>query len=84
MIWSSASRNRIPIQKPAAAGTNDHFPIALDSSMAGISRLQTEAATITPAAKPVSARCTRSLSLFLIKNTHAAPRDVPRNGIKIP
>ena len=52
--------------------------------MAGISRLHTEAATITPAAKPVSERCTASLSDFFMKNTHAAPSDVPRNGIKMP
>ena len=53
-------------------------------SIAGISKLQTEAATITPAAKPVSERCTASLSAFFIKNTHAAPSAVPRNGIRIP
>jgi len=62
----------------------ESFPIADDCSMAGISRLQTEAATITPAAKPVSERCTASLSDFFMKNTHAAPSDVPRNGIKMP
>ena len=52
--------------------------------MAGISRLHTDAATITPAANPVSARCTVSLSVFFMKNTQAAPSDVPRNGIKMP
>ena len=55
-----------------------------DCSMAGISRLRTDAATITPAAKPVSARCTVSLSVLFMKNTQAAPSDVPRNGIKMP
>ena len=52
--------------------------------MAGISRLQTEAATITPAAKPVNERCTVSLSVFFMKKTQAAPSVVPRNGIKMP
>ena len=47
-------------------------------------RLHTLAAIITPAAKPVSERCTASLSDFFMKNTHAAPSDVPRNGIKMP
>ena len=52
--------------------------------MAGISRLQIEAATITPAANPVKARWTRSPSDFFRKNTQAAPKDVPRKGIKTP
>jgi hypothetical protein len=37
-----------------------------------------------PAANPASARCTDLLSVFLIKNTHAAPSVVPTNGISIP
>ena len=52
--------------------------------MAGISRLQMDAATITPAAKPARARCTRSPRDFFIKNTQAAPSVVPKNGIIIP
>ena len=52
--------------------------------MAGIRRLQIEAATITPAANPVSARCTDLLNVVLIKNTHAAPSVVPTNGINMP
>ena len=77
-------QKRMPTQKPRNAGRNESFPIADDCLMAGISRLHTEAATITPAAKPVSERCTASLSDFFMKNTHAAPSDVPRNGIKMP
>ena len=53
-------------------------------SIAGSSRLQTEAATITPAAKPVRARCTSSLKLFRIKKTQAAPSVVPAKGISNP
>ena len=81
---SSTSRNSTPSQKPTTAGTKDHLPMSWACSMAGISRLQMEAATITPAAKPVSARCTRGLRDFFMKNTQAAPRAVPANGIRIP
>ena len=60
------------------------MPMPSDCSMAGISRLQIDAATITPAAKPARARCTRSPSDFFIKNTQAAPSVVPKKGIIIP
>ena len=53
-------------------------------SIAGSSRLQMEAATMTPAAKPVSARCTISPKLFRIKKTQAAPSVVPAKGISSP
>ena len=43
-----------------------------------------EAATMTPAAKPVRARCTSSLKLFRIKKTQAAPSVVPAKGISSP
>ena len=39
-----------------AAGRNASFPIEAHCSIAGMSRLHTEAAVIMPAAKPVSAR----------------------------
>ena len=52
--------------------------------MAGSSRLHTDAATITPAANPVSARWTMALSLFRMKNTHAEPSAVPKKGIMMP
>lgn len=48
------------------------------------SRNQIDAATITPAAKPASERCTILLSDFFIKNTHAEPSVVPIKGISIP
>ena len=50
----------------------------------GNQQTQIDAATITPAAKPASERRTKSPSDFFIKNTHAAPSVVPRNGIRIP
>lgn len=53
---SSASKNKMPHQKPAAAGKNAHVPKEAERSIAGMSRLQMEAATITPAANPVSPR----------------------------
>ena len=53
------------------------------SSIEGMIRLQIEAATITPAAKPVSARSKgRGMAPFR-KNTHPAPAVVPRKGRKI-
>ena len=51
-------------------------------SMAGIISDQTDAATITPDAKPNNAFCKSSGMSRLIKNTKAAPSAVPRNGIK--
>ena len=74
----------MPIQNPTTAGTNDKVPLFSDCLIAGIRRLQIEAATIIPAANPASARCSNLLSVFLIKNTHAAPSVVPTNGISIP
>ena len=47
-------------------------------------KAEIDAATITPAAKPASERCTKSPSARRIKNTHAAPSDVPIKGIRIP
>ena len=55
-----------------------------DCSMAGISKLHIDAATITPAAKPARERCTRSPRDFFIKNTQAEPSVVPKKGIMIP
>ena len=50
---SSAARNTTPSSIPAAAGSQPGtFPSSDAWSMAGRSRLHTEAAVITPAAKP--------------------------------
>ena len=81
---SIRSRNPIPNRKPMAAGRKASFPICSLFSRAGCSRLQKEAATITPAAKPVSAFCTLEEICFFRKKTIAAPRLVPRNGIRMP
>ena len=84
MIWSRASRNKTPIQKRVTAGRNAHFPNSADRSMAGISRLQMDAAVMTPAAKPVRPRWIPSDKSLLRKNTHAAPKVVPRKGSSRP
>ena len=64
MCWcgttlSSISRNNIPNMKPVAAGTQLSLPRFADRSIAGIISDHTEAATITPAAKPKSVVCRR-------------------------
>ena len=83
-VRSKTSKNRMPSQNPTTAGTNAHCPMAAERSIAGIRRLQTEAAAITPAANPVNDLCTEAFSLFLINNTQDAPNMVPKNGIRIP
>ena len=52
--------------------------------MAGMSRLQTEAAVMMPAANPPSALTVRRPMLLRKKKTQAAPSAVPKKGIKIP
>lgn len=47
----------------------------------GIRRDQTEAATITPAAKPIKTFSILGLILFFRKKTIAEPRVVPASGI---
>ena len=66
------------------AGRKDHRPIEADWSIAGTSRLQIEAATITPPAKPVRALVILRLRFFLRKKTQAAPAEVPMKGISKP
>ena len=83
-VLSSSSKNSMPSQNPPAAGGKAHAPSLADGSMAGIRRLHMDAATITPAAKPVSARCSMGLISRFMKNTSAAPSDVPINGISMP
>ena len=43
-----------------------------------------EAATMTPAANPVSARCTVGFIFFFMSSTQAEPSAVPKNGIRMP
>ena len=51
---SISSRKAMPARKPAAAGTTDSLPMSAAMSMPGISNDHTEAATMTPEAKPRS------------------------------
>ena len=69
---------------PAAAGAKANLPIDSDISMAGIKRDHTEAAIMTPEAKPSRAFCINGLISFFNKKTQAAPKVVPRNGINSP
>ena len=81
---SRSRRNPIPRSRPTAAGRKASLPMAALISMAGIRRDQTEAATITPEAKPKSAFCIRGAIAWRRKNTQKAPAAVPRKGIIIP
>ena len=51
--------------------------------MAGNNKLNTDAATITPAAKPESNASVPAAKPFLTKNTQAAPKTLPAKGIII-
>ena len=84
MILSSTSRKAMPSRNPMAAGRNASLPRWSDWFMAGISRLQMEAATITPAAKPVSARRSSGFMPLRITNTQAEPSAVPMKGSASP
>ena len=61
----------MPSRKPTTAGRYACPPLASAISMAGMSSDQTEAAIITPEAKPSSAFCTFAPICFLKKNTVA-------------
>jgi hypothetical protein len=67
-----------------AAGTTDHFPELASISIAGISSDHTEAATITPEAKPNNDFCKRGDISSFIRNTNAAPSMVPNKGMSSP
>ena len=82
---SSAARNTTPSSIPAAAGSQPgNRPSPSAWSMAGSSRLHTEAAVITPAAKPSMARWNRGFGSPERKNTVAAPRVVIKKVNPVP
>ena len=74
----------MPIMNPIAAGTTDHAPLSAFISIAGMSKDHTEAATITPEAKPNNDFCNRADISSFIMNTKAEPSIVPNNGIRSP
>ena len=74
----------MPKRNPNAAGTTAHALPDVSISIAGMSNDQTEAATITPEAKPSSAFCSLTdISPFIIK-TKADPSMVPSKGMSNP
>ena len=74
----------MPKRNPTAASTTAHARFEASISIAGISNDQTEAATITPEAKPSSAFCSLTdISPFIIK-TKADPSMVPSKGMSNP
>ena len=81
---SSSSRKPTPRTKPPTAGSQPGVPAASASSMAGMSRLHTDAAIITPAAKPRKMRCTAALSRARNRKTMAAPVAVIRKVKPVP
>ncbi len=84
VILSKMNRNKMPAQNPTAAGAKANFPKCSLASIAGRSRLQTDAATMTPAANAKSPRLRFCFICPRIKNTQAAPRTVPKNGMVRP
>ena len=80
---SSNSRKPTPARKPAAAGSQAFPPCSSDISMAGSKSDQREAAIITPEANPMRSFPSHGFMSFFMKNTMAAPRDVPQKGIDI-
>ena len=76
-------RQETPKINPVTAGKNAKEPRGREDSIAGISRLHTEAAVMTPAAKP-ERNLVREGFTPLMKNTQAEPRAVPRKGMSIP
>ena len=81
---SMNSRNAIPNRKPTAAGATAHGPALASMSIAGISSDHTEAATITPEAKPNNVFCRRGDISSFMKNTKAEPSMVPSRGMNSP
>ena len=79
---SNINKNTIPNRNPTAAGIHAIFPFVI--FIDGISKDHTEAAIITPDAKPNKSFSTFLFILFFIKNTVAVPIVVPKNGIVSP
>ncbi len=79
-----ARRNSTPSKKPPAAGSHPGRPLLSASSMAGMSRLHTAAATMTPAAKPRKIRWAPADTRLRKKNTIEAPRAVIRQVKPVP
>ena len=70
----------MPARNPTEAGMTDIGPVNPDISMLGMSSDHTEAATITPEAKPSSVRSSSGDICPRMKNTNAEPSTVPNSG----
>ena len=81
---SMSNKKPIPNRKPTAAGSTAHFPLSAPICIAGISSDHTDAATITPDAKPNNDFCSRADISSRMKNTKAEPSIVPSSGISSP
>ncbi len=81
---SKIKRKNIPARKPMTAGTTAHLPLSAHISMLGMRRDQTDAAIITPDAKPKRDFCQVGEILLRRAKTIAAPKVVPINGIVSP
>ena len=79
---SMSSRKNMPSRKPPAAGSTLHLPAPAFISMQGMSSDHTEAATMTPEAKPSSTFCSRGDISWRMKKTNAEPSIVPRKGTR--
>jgi hypothetical protein len=81
---SRASRKKTPAINPIAAGTQPIKPFASDISIAGMSKPNTDAEIIIPAAKPRNTVCIFLLAPFLKKNTTEDPKDVIKKIKPVP
>jgi len=83
-MLSNISKNSIPNKKPTVAGIHSTTFWVFAISIEGIKRDHTDAAIITPDAKPNKTFSIFLFILFFIKNTIPAPNVVPKNGIASP
>ena len=81
---TNISKNIIPNIKPIVAGNQAIMFCSFAISIDGISKDQTEAATITPEANPNNTFSNLLLILFFIRKTIPAPNVDPKNGINNP
>ena len=77
MFQSSANRKPMPNRNPTAAGITLHLPLSASISIAGMSNDHTDAATITPEAKPNSDFCTRTYISSFIKKQMPSQASCP-------
>ena len=74
----------MPSRKPIIAGNTAHRPESTFISIAGNSKDQKEAATITPAANPRRDFCNRPDISRCVRKTTADPRTMPSIGTNNP